>query len=249
MVENKTKNLCAYCRVSTKVQSRSGTIENQEESIKNFIKGKSGSFKVLKWYRDDGVSAYKDRPQYDKMLSDLDKYDGIVAQRLDRVGRSVRDISNFIDFLESKDKVFLLSEQPIDTSTTIGKTVVQLLSVIAEFEHELIEERVKEGRRRYIEAGGKLGRSKKEVPDKLKDKMIHWYKIQKNGVKRISDLIQVENISKYPSWFQREYIGFGKLTDEEKQKGLKRFYMSPATILKRLKEWNVEVRSIYEEDE
>lgn len=97
----------------------------------------------------------------------------------------------------------------------------------------------------YFEHPERFGRPIKEIPEKLKNKMIYWYQIQENGFSKISKFIQFENIEEYPDWFKRKYIGFGKTTDREKEQKKERFYLCPATIGTRLREWDVQIREFY----
>jgi len=216
--EIKKLRLYSYCRVSTKQQE----IENQRRSIKKFIKNNKNKYEIVEAF-EEKKSAFKDRPEYNKMLNMLynnkNNIDGIIIQRLDRIGRSVKDLSNLIDKLIKNDKKLIATEQNFNTDTIEGKLLVNLLSAIAEFNANLFKERSKEGRERYLaekdkdgNLKNKWGRKKIIIPDKIKKEVIKLYKLGLGTTK----------LSKY-------LIG----------EGIK---ITPNTVYRRLKEWNVEIR-------
>ena len=99
---------------------------------------------------------------------------------------------------------------------------------LVQWDAENIRERLREGRdyARNIKKV-KFGRPEKKVPEKLQKRIIHWYKIQKYGLSKISKLILIEDIKDYPYWIQKIYKnGFGK--------GENKFYLSPSRVRERL---------------
>jgi len=251
MEKIKPSRYVSYARTSTITQKNDKTIELQNQKLDSFEKEHEEIIIVVRLI-DDGISGTKNetgRPDYLKLKKYMEdpSIDGVIATQLDRLGRSNYELQKlFEEAIKKNKKDLILLSHNIDTKTKEGKFAFDVLCAQVEYDLRNIRERMEYGyRTEYDKNPEKFGRPKKEIPEKLKKKMIHWYKIQKDGVKRISDLIQVEDIKKYPEWFQRQYIGFGKITDDEKKKGLNRFYLSPATVLKRLREWNVEIRSVY----
>ena len=89
-----------------------------------------------------------------------DGADGVIITRLDRIGSSVKQLSNLIDLLKSNGKKFIVTEQSIDTSTMEGSLLMNILAAIAQFEVELFKERSREGHGRYIDDSGVWGRKK-----------------------------------------------------------------------------------------
>jgi len=216
--EIKKLRVYSYCRVSTKKQE----LENQRRSIKKFIERNKDEYEIIEAF-EEKESAFKKRPEYNKMLNKLynkkNNADGIIIQRLDRIGRSVKDLSNLIDKLIKHGKKLKATEQNFDTDTIEGKLLVGLLSVIAEFNANLFKERSKEGRERYLaevdEDGNPIhswGRTKIIIPEKIKKEVVKLYKLGLGSTK----------LSKY-------LIG----------EGIK---ITPNTVYRRLKEWNVEIR-------
>jgi len=84
--------------------------------------------------------------------------EAIVTYKLDRIGRSLRDLVNFTDWLEKNNIGFVSISNNINTTTKEGRFYFYLMSSIAEYERELIMERTEAGRKKFIEDGGKLGR-------------------------------------------------------------------------------------------
>jgi len=87
--------------------------------------------------------------------------DTVAVVRLDRAFRSMVDMHNVLAELDARGIRFAAATQDLDTSTPAGKLLVNLLGSFAEFERDLIVERVKEGLARAKRDGKKLGRPKK----------------------------------------------------------------------------------------
>jgi DNA invertase Pin-like site-specific DNA recombinase len=75
----------------------------------------------------------------------LEKGDTLLAVRLDRLGRSMRDLANIAYEIQSKGAALKVIEQPVDTSTIAGRTFFGMLSTFAEFETDVCRERQAEG--------------------------------------------------------------------------------------------------------
>lgn len=221
MSETKKLRLYSYCRVSTKEQE----LENQRRSIRKFIKNNNDKYEIIEAFEEE-QSAFKERPTYERMLTMLynkdNNIDGIIIQRLDRIGRSVKDLSFLFFELQNFNKKLIATEQNINTDTIEGKLLTHLLSAIAEFNANLFKERSREGRERYLaekDKNGnpinKWGRNKILIPDKIKKEMIKRYKLG---------------------------LGTTKLAKYLKSEGIN---ITPNTVYRRLKEWNIELRPIY----
>ncbi|MBD3214647.1 MAG: hypothetical protein GF311_18700, partial [Candidatus Lokiarchaeota archaeon] len=169
--------LYAYCRVSTRAQVEGGNLENQRRSIHKFIESHDDKYEVIRWFDDEDISAFKNRPAYERMMERLleGDLDGIIVVRLDRIGRSVKQLSNLIDILETNNKKFIATEQSIDTTTIEGRLLTHILMAVAQFEVELFKERSREGRERYVDEGGVWGRKKIEISSNLKRQVIRRY--------------------------------------------------------------------------
>ena len=118
-------------------------------------------------YLDEGVSGAQDsRPGLDGLLKDAQagKLDLVVVWRLDRLGRSLKHLLKLLDELTSFGVGFTSLRDPgIDTTTASGRLLLQLLGAFAEFERNLIRERVVAGVRRAQANGVHCGRPKVEL--------------------------------------------------------------------------------------
>ena len=188
--------LYAYMRVSTKKQMKDGTMENQERSRKRFMEFNNDKFEIVGIFKDEGISAFSYRPAYEKMIKKLfnNEADGIIIQRLDRVGRSVKQLSELMVRFNNNNKTFIATEQNINTSTIEGKLFFHILASIAEFNAALIKERMKEGLERYLDNGGILGRHKIIQDPKIITKIVKLYEQNKLGLTAISKFLKGEDI-------------------------------------------------------
>jgi DNA invertase Pin-like site-specific DNA recombinase len=121
-------------------------------------------------FRDKGASGAKaDRPGWDECRARLRKGDTLVAVRLDRIGRSVRNLLDVADELDKRGVNLVLLDQGIDTRTPMGRMLFTILAAVAEFERALIIERTKDGLARPGAARGRQGGRKNRLsPDQVK---------------------------------------------------------------------------------
>ena len=113
-----------YIRVSTEDQAREGfSLGEQKEKLLQLCKFKE--YEVFKVYQDAGISAknMEDRPAFQEMLSDMKKgkINYIVAYKLDRVTRSVRDLEELISQLEKYNTYLVCDRDDVNTSTANRK--------------------------------------------------------------------------------------------------------------------------------
>lgn len=95
---------------------------------------------------DKGVSGMKaSRPEFDQMLAYLRPGDVLVTVRLDRLGRSVHHLVELIKDLGERKVDLVVLQQGIDTTTPAGKLLFHMLAAVAEFEHDLVVERTRDG--------------------------------------------------------------------------------------------------------
>lgn len=157
------EKLVGYVRVSTIKQTKGHSIEYQVEAIKKYCD--AYNIDLVKIYKDEGLSAYKDRPQYEKMLQrvyDEDIY-GIIVNDLTRFGRSTSDLLMQIKDLDNKGKKLISIKDNIDISTKNGRLLLTMLSAIADYEKETIMERMSAGREIARRKGTKFGRHLKVI--------------------------------------------------------------------------------------
>src|SRR6202167_4725446 len=144
--------IVGYARVSTQDQDLSGQIEA--------LKAAGAESKNISREKISGVRA--DRPQLAKLMRALKADDIVVVTKLDRLGRSTRELLDLIDRFGKSGAAFRSLGDPLwDTSSAQGRLLSTLLAGIAEFERELIRERTGEGRKRAMANGVKFGRKRK----------------------------------------------------------------------------------------
>lgn len=151
------KQVVIYGRVSTDKQ----TVSNQLNDLRE-VANRSG-WEVIDEYLDVGISGSKGRdkrPEFDRLLKDANrkKFDGILVWSIDRLGRSLQHLVSFLNDVQVKDIDLYIHQQGIDTGTMTGKMMFQMCGVFAEFERNIIRERVKSGLDRAKKEGKTLGR-------------------------------------------------------------------------------------------
>src|SRR6201984_2446130 len=139
-----------YARVSTQDQHLTGQLEALKAAGAETI------------FKEKVSGARADRPQLAKLMAALKPSDVVLVTKLDRLGRSTRELLDLIDRLGKGGARFSSLGDPLwDTSSPQGRLLSTLLAAIAEFERELIRERTGEGRRRAMANGVKFGRKPK----------------------------------------------------------------------------------------
>jgi DNA invertase Pin-like site-specific DNA recombinase len=142
--------IIGYARVSTQDQNLAG----QLESLKT-----AGAKQI---YREKVSGVRADRPELAKLMVGLKLGDVVVVTKLDRLGRSTRELLDLIDRIGKAGASFRSLGDPLwDTGSAQGRLLSTLLAAIAEFERELIRERTGDGRKRALAAGVKFGRKLK----------------------------------------------------------------------------------------
>lgn len=168
-----------YSRVSTSEQSHA----SQEDLL-----NKSGVDKI---YLDTYTGSKASRPELDKMLASLRDGDTVVVTRLDRLGRSAKDLLALSSELEDKGVNLNVIEQSIDTSTAEGKLFFTIISAMAEFERSLISARTKDG----LEAARARGRKGGRKPVMTKAKQETAKAMYSSG-RYVSEIAQVLGVSR-----------------------------------------------------
>jgi DNA invertase Pin-like site-specific DNA recombinase len=172
--------IIGYARVSSTGQS----LELQLDKLNGFDCGAIFKEKI------SGTSTKK-RIELQNCLNHLRNGDSLVITKLDRLARSVSDLSKIVEELKSKDVDLVVLDQNIDTSTPYGKLTFHLLGAFAEFENDLRKERQAEGIKKALDKGISFGRKKnlsKEQTEELK-------KDREAGLK-ITEIMKKYEISK-----------------------------------------------------
>jgi DNA invertase Pin-like site-specific DNA recombinase len=146
-----------YLRVSTAHQ----TADNQLHELERVAAARG--WNIVATYRDDGISGAKGRdgrPALDALLKAATRreFDLIAVWSIDRLGRSLQHLVTTVNDLHSSGVQLYFHQQALDTTTPSGKLMFGVFSSFAEFERDLIRERIKLGVERARKEGKKLGR-------------------------------------------------------------------------------------------
>lgn len=142
-------------RVSTRDQNP----EAQEDALRA-----AGCEKV---FTDKASGKLARRPELDKALMVAREGDQIVITKLDRLGRSLKNLIELSEELRSRSIGLVVLDQGIDTATPAGRLFFQIIGAIAEFEHALMSDRTMDG----LEAARARGRTGGQKP-KLRPRQI-----------------------------------------------------------------------------
>ena len=112
------------------------------------------------------VSGVGERIELQAALQYLRDGDILVVYKLDRLGRSMKDLLAIIEQLQQKNVSLISLRDNIDTCSTTGKLVMHIFAALAEFERDLIRERTGEGRAAALKKGVKFGRPKQQHNEK-----------------------------------------------------------------------------------
>jgi DNA invertase Pin-like site-specific DNA recombinase len=161
-----------YVRVSTNEQ----TTEHQQRELEAVAEARG--WEIVKVYSDAGISGAKGRdkrPALDAMLRDATRgrFDVVAAWAMDRLGRSLAGLVQTIDELRGVGCGLYLHQQAIDTTTPTGRAFLGMAAVFAEFERDMIRERVHAGLKTAKAKGVKLGRPRIATATEERIRQLH----------------------------------------------------------------------------
>jgi len=172
----RTTQVALYARVST---LNGQDPEMQLRELREYC-GRRG-WTVSGEYVDCGISGSKERrPQLDRLLMVCRKrqVDAVVVYRYDRFARSLRQLVNALEEFRSLGIDFVSLHEGVDTFTPNGRLVFGIFATIAEFERELIRDRVRSGLASARAKGKRLGRPRADVNGtqiaRLRDSGASW---------------------------------------------------------------------------
>lgn len=141
-----------YARVSTHDQNSS----LQVDALKKF-----GCERI---YEEKVSATSKTRPQLERLLDSLREGDKVVVWRLDRLGRSIKDLIALVELFKERGVQFVSLTENIDTSSPSGELIFHIFASVAQFERSLIIERTKSGLN-AARARGRVGGRKRKMSD------------------------------------------------------------------------------------
>lgn len=199
------------------------------EKLKLYSQAKS--WEISNIYVDDGYSGryIKNRPQYKQMLEDIDQWDGILVLKMDRIHRNSKNFMSMIDNLRAHDKGFISMTENLDTSTAMGRFVMDIIQRIAQLESEQTGERTytaqrykaKHTKSTYLGGGVSYGykidpRTQKyiPIPDQLKQvkEAFELFSVG-HSMRYIAKFLDVDHTA-ISRWLRNPiYVGYLKWSD------------------------------------
>ena len=183
--------LIGYARVSTFDQNP----DLQKDALE-----KAGCEKI---FTDTVSGTVPQRPALTKAKEILRKGDTLVVWRLDRLGRSLKDLIEWLNYLDTEGVALKSLQESIDTSTPTGKLVFHIFGALAEFERQLIVERTQAGLS-AARARGRLGGRPKTLDADKKQVVIDLYNERKLPVKKICEMMGISKPTLYN--YVRDYV-------------------------------------------
>jgi len=158
------KTIAVYVRVSTAGQD----LQSQEPDLKAWLKANRKGRRVS-WYRDKFTGTTMRRPGMIELEADVHagQVGAVVVWRLDRLGRTAHELLSWLNQLDVAGVEFVSVRDAIDTATPAGKLLRTMLAGFAEYEREVISERVRAGIKKARASGKRWGGRKPGARTKL----------------------------------------------------------------------------------
>lgn len=166
-----------YARVSTDAQN----LDRQLDALRHYG--------IDKLYCEKMSGTKKNRPELDRMMSEIDDGDTVVIESLSRLGRSVKNLAELMEVFNSRNIRLVSLKETIDTTTPTGKLLFTILSSLAQFERDVLVERTREGLNAARARGRRGGRPKTD--EAAVKKAVALYRTQQYSMKEIRELTGV----------------------------------------------------------
>lgn len=172
-----------YARVSTTEQC----LNRQTDALENY--------KVDKIFCEKISGTKKNRPELDRLLSEITSGDTIVVESLSRLGRSVKNLAELMEFFNDNNIRLVSLKETIDTTSSTGRLLFTIISSLSQFERDVLAERTAEGLK-AARARGRFGGRPKTAAEKL-NKAIALYKTKEYSITEITELTGVSKSTLY----------------------------------------------------
>lgn len=149
-----------------------------------------------KIFSDQMSGAKADRPGLDMALEFLRDGDALVVWRLDRLGRSVKNLIEIIAVLDSRKIEFLSLQESINTATSGGKLIFHVFAAVAEFERNLLKERTQAGTA-AARARGRTGGRPLALSEDKKNLAVKAYLDKELTIKQICKIFGISKRTLY----------------------------------------------------
>ena len=176
--------LIGYARVSTNLQNS----DLQHDALTQ-----AGCEKI---FIDKISGTIADRPALSKVKEILRSGDTLVVWRLDRLGRSLKDLIEWMNYLEKEGVALKSLQESIDTSTATGKLVFHVFGAMAEFERNLIKERTQAGLS-AARARGRVGGRPKRLNEDKRKLAVRLYNEKQHSIDAICEMMGISKPTLY----------------------------------------------------
>ncbi len=161
---NKLVRCAVYTRKSTEegLEQEYNTLDAQREACESYIQSQvSRGWEIIPTHYDDGgfTGANTDRPAFNRLITDIKAglIDTVVVYKVDRLSRSLADFANIMELFDKHNVSFVSVTQYFDTSSSIGRMTLNILITFAQFEREMISERIRDKISRSRQKGKYMG--------------------------------------------------------------------------------------------
>ncbi len=221
------KKVAIYARVSTEDQAKEGfSLDNQLEKLRSYCKARG--WKIVGEYVDDGYSGRDiKRPAYQKMMEDIDKWDVLLVMKMDRIHRNSKNFMLMMEQLRQKNKEFVSMTESLDTSTAMGRFVMDIIQRIAQLESEQIGERVYDGMRQKAKQGAGLLGCPAPYGYRYEDGRLVGVKEELENVRKIYEMyLEGKSLQEIVDWLNENGVR-GKKGGKWDKKTLSRILSNP----------------------
>jgi DNA invertase Pin-like site-specific DNA recombinase len=179
-----------YARVSTADQN----LDRQLDALRKYG--------IDKLFCEKMSGTKKNRPELDKMLSELSDGDTVVIESLSRLGRSVKNLSELMERFNTQNIRLVSMKETIDTTSPTGRLLYTILASLAAFERDILVERTSEGLKAARARGRVGGRPKTDA--KAMQKALALYQTKEYSITDITDLTGVSKSALYRALKERQ---------------------------------------------
>ena len=171
--------LIGYARVSKQQDQDTAT---QVQALR-----KAGAERI---YQEHASGGRWDRPELHKLLDQLRPGDVLVVRKLDRLSRSLKDLLQLLEQLNTREAGFMSITEHIDTTTPAGRMMLQMVGAFAEFEREMIRERTRAGLE-TARAQGRVGGRRPKLTQQQQAELVRGVQEERYTMAEAARLFQV----------------------------------------------------------
>lgn len=206
-----TRRVALYVRRSTDDEHQPFSIDAQVTALTSYVNSQPGWAMLAEPFSDDASGASTDRPGLQRALraAKAGRYDVLLVYRVDRFSRRLSDLLDLLGDLDDAGVAFASATEPFDTSTSIGRMLVQLLGVFAEFERETIIDRVINGMNAKAAKGKWVGGTRP-----------YGYLIDPLTQKLVPHAVEAPIVREIVRLYTEERIGTRGIADELNRRGI-----------------------------